>query len=203
MKPWTRPPNYIGANWHGWLVFLSRTRDSSLLENHNFEVALAALKQHAIQIVDALDEDNELSSVQVVSENHFACGWVEWIAIHLSSTSAIHFAELLEAKLENYPILSEMEYSQKQLEGYWETWKDCGHSEFIRELERAELIEEGACDEVELEASRQAFESLIPSGEYYDEEGYPKIRLAIANTKRNGLSESSCQFLNLQFEKAS
>ena len=197
MKPWTRPPNYIGSTWNGWLVFLSRNRDSSLLENHNFEVALATLKPLAVDV-----EAEDLSSVQAVRENHFLCGWIEWIAIHSSSAAAIEAAELLEAKLENYPLLSEMEYSDKQHEAYCEAWKSYGHREFIRELERSELIEEGACDWVDPQDSQQAFEALIPSGEYYSEDGSPNIRLAIERAKRDGLSDEVCRLLGLETEVA-
>lgn len=195
MKPWTRPPNYIGATWHGWIVFLSRNRDSSLLEKHNFETALATLKPLAIDVVE---DGEQLSGVQAVSENHWAVGWIEWIAIHESNTAAIQAAELLEAKLENYPILSEMEYSRKEWEAYCEAWHSWGHREFIQELERSGLIEEGACDDCAPESTRGAFELLIPNGELYDSEGSPNVRYSIERAKREGLSNEVCQLLGLE-----
>jgi len=196
MKHWTRPSNYMGASWNGWLVFLSRNRDSPLLENHNFETALAAVKPLA---VDVPDEDS--AGVLVVSENHWAVGWVEWIAIHESNTAAIAAAEAIESRLENYPILDEMAYCNREADAYCEAWVSWGHREFVRELERAELIQDDACDDCTPDATREAFELLIPSGEFHGGDGSPNIRYAIERAKRDGLPDEACALLGLETEK--
>ena len=60
--------------------------------------------------------------------------------------------------------------------------------EFIRELEKAKLIEEGALDETPSDAIWELYCALIPSGEYYDSEGL-NISYAINNAKRDGLPD--------------
>ena len=80
MKLWTRPDSYWGAEWHDFYVFLSQHRDSDSLTRSNFTCAL-----------DKLGESKSCQwgeTVQVVRENHWAVGWVEWIAIHKSDLSA-------------------------------------------------------------------------------------------------------------------
>lgn len=132
LPPWTRASNYIGTDWTGWLVFLSRHRDSGDLENSNFEAGLAIVKKVAsIQPVD----DDDSASVQVVSENHWAVGWVEWIAIHPSDLGAVKAAEEVLARLEGYPVLDDEDHSRREWDSAQEIWRNC-----YNERERAQII---------------------------------------------------------------
>lgn len=196
LQKWTRPSCYIGAEWYGWYVFLSQNRDSSLLEQSNFQCALESVKPLACDVAT----EDDASGVQVVRENHWACGWVEWIAIHESNKEAIAEAERLLESLEDYPVLDEMHWSQMEHNAYLEAWESFGHHDFIASLESFELIEKGACDECTKEATLEAFELLIPSGEYHSD-GAPNIGLAIQNAKRGGLNDEVCAILNLETEK--
>lgn len=128
---WTRPPNYIGKTWEGWFVFLDRNRDSQLLTSHNFETALRELE--TLSTDDAPDGD---ATVRAVSENHWACGWLEWIAIHESNAPALAKARELGKRLDDYPILDEESYSERESEAADEIWRGCYN---VRE--RAELLE--------------------------------------------------------------
>lgn len=128
-KPWIRPSSYLGATWEGWLVFLSRNRDSDLLTNHNFETAFAALDK-----VSADHPTEDTRTVQIVSENHWACGWVEWIAVHPSNADAVALANDLADALDDYPILDEYSFSDKQWEAMCESWAD------LSVRDRCELI---------------------------------------------------------------
>lgn len=126
MKPWTRPSNYIGARWHGWLMFLGRTRDSDCLEISNFECALARVKEASNRELSITDDTVEdCPSVHVVSENHWAVGWVEWIAIHPSDTGAVQEAEKIESELEDYPVLDESDFSEREMDEANRIWRDC------------------------------------------------------------------------------
>lgn len=44
MKLWAHPPNYLGASWDGWYVFLAQTRDSDCLTRSNFQRGFATLQ---------------------------------------------------------------------------------------------------------------------------------------------------------------
>lgn len=102
--------NYSGSLDHeNDFVLLSRTRDSILLDNLNFDVALELIKK--------VDSDN----VYVLSFNHWACGWIEHIFIK-PNTKAFMEAEKIEVVLSDYPILDDSEYYQQlfdQAEDYW------------------------------------------------------------------------------------
>lgn len=198
LSKWKRGECYIGAEWNGWLVGpVSIHRDSDLLTQSNWEVSLKAIQAHSR---DVEDNGESTEGVQVVTENHWAVGWVSWLAIHPSCVEAVAEAERIAEKLESYPVLDEMHWSELEFNDYCRNWQSFGHREFIQELERAELIEEGACDECAKEATREAFEALLPSGEYHDN-GAPNISYAIDRAKRGGLSDEVCELLGLEFAR--
>jgi len=130
LRNWTYPSSYFGPSWDGWKVFLTRTRDSGLLTNHNFETALARLK--ALPKVKGVGKDN----VRVVRDSHWACGWVEWIAIHPRNKAAIDLAEQLCQKLNGYPILDESRYGDKEHEAVCETWEQMSLKERASTLKK-------------------------------------------------------------------
>ena len=133
LKRWQRASNYIGATWEKWYVFLGRHRDSDCLTNSNFDQGLAAVK--AVANSELSCDDDEMASVQVVSENHWAVGWVEWIAIHESDTAALECADELMARLENYPVLNEEDFSERETNEANDIWAKCYNFK-----ERAEYI---------------------------------------------------------------
>lgn len=105
LKRWQLPPYYMGAEWPEYYVFLGRHRDSDNLDNSNFDCAL-----------DQLGGESE--TVQVVHESHWAVGWVEWIAIHESDDKALMLADDIKAKLEDYPVYDEDDYSRREWEDF-------------------------------------------------------------------------------------
>jgi hypothetical protein len=110
IKRWTLPDSYCGATWEDYFVFLGQSRDSSTLERSNFECGLEAL-------------GGECEGVIVVRENHWAVGWVEWIAIHKDNSEALEAADEMLCALSDYPILNESHFSELELseaENYWQ-----------------------------------------------------------------------------------
>jgi hypothetical protein len=93
LKRWTRPDCYIGATWEEFFVFLSQHRDSDCLTQSNFACGLEAIK--AVASKEPIPDEG--ATVHIVSENHWAVGWVEWIAIHESDTAALELADKLTA----------------------------------------------------------------------------------------------------------
>jgi hypothetical protein len=118
LKPYEKPSNYAGETWEGWLVFLGRHRDSDLLTNHNFDTALKQLQAVPQHIVEG-----ELS-VTAVQENHWAVGWVEWIAVHPTNAAAVSLANELAEHLDDYPILDEDGYSMLECEETCKAWEE-------------------------------------------------------------------------------
>lgn len=146
-------------------------------------------------------EHEEMPSVQTVRESHWAVGWVEWIAIHESNKLAIAEAEAMQEEMEGYPVLDETHWSEMEFAEYLEAWKDSGHSYFIKELERAELIENGALDDSTPDQTIKLFEALIPCGEYHFD-GVPNVDVAIQGAKQNGLPDAQCEALGLETAQA-
>ena len=112
LQRWQRPPNYAGESWPEWYVFLGQHRDSDCLTQSNFAQGLKEL-------------GGESETVRVVHEGHWAVGWVEWIGIHESDTTALAVAECLMAKLADYPILDEEDFGQREQADADVVWRDC------------------------------------------------------------------------------
>jgi len=105
LKKWTMPKYYYGEEWKEYYVFLGRNRDSDNLDNSNFEMGLKNL-------------GGESDTVIKVCESHWLCGWVEWIAINESDESALQLADEMKDNLNNYPVLNDEDYSEREYNDY-------------------------------------------------------------------------------------
>lgn len=124
LNRWKLPPNYMGAEWPEYYVFLGRNRDSDVLTVSNFYSGLQAI-------------GGETDTVVAVTENHWAVGWVEWIAIHESDTVALQKADAIMGRLEDYPVVDEEDFSEQEIEEANEIWTSC-----YNEKERIAYIRE-------------------------------------------------------------
>ena len=114
LKRWTLPEHYSGEQWPEYYVFLGQHRDSDLLTQSNFDCGLKAI-------------GGESDTVHIVREGHWAVGWIEWIAIHESDAAALKEADEIMAALEDYPVVDEMDFSEREFEAvleYWDGWRD-------------------------------------------------------------------------------
>ncbi len=109
MELWTMPSCYVGAVWPATYVFLGQNRDSDAITRSNFRVALKRL-------------GGESETVQVVRESHWACGWVEWIAIHQDDEKAVTLANEMLKSIEDYPVLDESDWSDLEYTEAMEFW---------------------------------------------------------------------------------
>lgn len=112
LKFWTVPENYFGDVYPATYVGLSRNRDSDDLTESNFATFLKEL-------------GGESETVQVIRESHWAVGWVEWIAIHQDDEKAVKRADELLAEIEAYPVLDEMDFSEREMESANYVWQNC------------------------------------------------------------------------------
>jgi hypothetical protein len=74
----------------------------------------------------------ESETVIVVRESHWAVGWVEWIAVHASDTRALEECDRLLARLENYPVLDEDDFSEREWNAAAEYWDAASPRERVR-----------------------------------------------------------------------
>ena len=123
LERWTRPDSFMAMD-SGWqytcecFVFLGRNRDSDLLTESNFECALQEL-------------GGESDTVKIVRESHWAVGWVEWIAIHESDSKALGSASDMIDSLNDYPILNENDFSEREWNAAQEYWQTLSLSERV------------------------------------------------------------------------
>jgi len=113
-----------------WLVVPTiHTRDSDTLEESNFATALALL-------------GGESKTVEVHRFGHWGPGWCEIILVAHGSPQA-EVAKNIERQLEQYPVLDDDDYGNREYEEYLETAESsvptCYSTDFTPE-ERARII---------------------------------------------------------------
>jgi hypothetical protein len=126
VKEWKHPDSYVGATWEGWYsAGFGQSRDSDALEASNFQSVYDELKplSNPNGITDG--GETEVTDIRIVRENHWAVGWVEWIAIHGSNTAALDAARKLCDRANDYPVLDEDDFSRREDEQCEQTWREC------------------------------------------------------------------------------
>jgi len=113
LKRWAMPSHYAGEVWPAYYGSgCGRSRDSDCLEESNFCTMLQLL-------------GGESDTVTVVRESHWAVGWVEWIAIHQDDAKALQIADEARARLADYPVLDEDDWSEREQETANQIWREC------------------------------------------------------------------------------
>lgn len=105
-----------------WLVLLTRSRDSDILTESNFAIALERL-------------GGESDDVEVFRFGHWACGWWEVIGVR-EGTGAEETAREIAEELEAFPILSEEDFSRREEEEAENVWRDFTSQERIQWLRK-------------------------------------------------------------------
>ena len=95
-----------------WCIVLSRTRDSDELAESNFACAHAAIR--------AIDADH----VDIHRFGHWACGWIEYLCVR-AGTAAYTEGERIAQKLDDYPVLNEDDWSEREQKTADTIWRDC------------------------------------------------------------------------------
>lgn len=108
-----------------WLVFpCSRTRDSGPLVESNFHSALKAL-------------GGEGEAVEVHRFGHWGPGWFELILFNPSHDDTVIEAADLIRGLDNYPVIDEMDYCEREHEEACEIWEHASLRDRIYYCQRA------------------------------------------------------------------
>lgn len=95
-----------------WIVVpCGQNRDSDSLSLSNFHIAVGML-------------GGESDTVEVHRFGHWGNGWFEIILVDPKSPQAIE-AHSIEEALENYPVLDEQDYCEREHEEAHEVWANC------------------------------------------------------------------------------
>lgn len=117
--------NFMGdvSEIKDWFIVLSKTRDSGILAQSNFTVALELL-------------GGESDTARVCRFGHWGVGWLELILVAPNS-EAYKKAEEIKESLAQYPVLDEEHYCGLESNADADTWRDCYNNRerlaFIRE----------------------------------------------------------------------
>ena len=102
-----------------WAIIYTHNRDSTLLDQSN-----------ATAIEEALEPFTEGDNPDVVPEHHdhWACGWIDGYSIRVYRrgriTKAFRAYHELAARLADYPVLNEEDYSRREYEATMENLPD-------------------------------------------------------------------------------
>jgi hypothetical protein len=124
---WRRPRDYGGFSPDGDYLIYSRHRDSSLLDNHNYETLYQMLDAAPFDdggfSPDGRDRPPPIATAYDWRARHWACGWVEYLMVPARAPAALWIAaaEILQA-LAAYPILDEDAYSEKEWMAAEKSW---------------------------------------------------------------------------------
>ena len=126
---WETPDSYGGFNPVGDIVVYSQNRDSSILEQSNYEQIFKHLKE----TIKGLDcpfvlnyERGEFDWVYDFRAGHWACGWVEYILVRKDAPQSVIDAAIeVIGSMEDYPVFDEMHYSEMQWDATETFWQEC------------------------------------------------------------------------------
>jgi hypothetical protein len=107
-----------------WLVSYGRHRDSDLLTQSNWHT-----------FIELLNELGKEDAYTIERENHWAVGWVEYILINPKCKEAIALAEDVQRRLNDYPVLNEDDWSERESDARHEYWcEHGGKQDFVRDI---------------------------------------------------------------------
>ncbi len=111
LRRWSRPPNYMGADYSEYYPACVLVRDSNLLEQSNFNAILTRL-------------GGESETVRVERATHWAFGWIETIYVHETDLEALHIADTALGDMAEYPVLDEDDFDRRAHEATLEMLRD-------------------------------------------------------------------------------
>jgi len=101
--------NFVGDIPNGYAI-ACRTRNSSILDNCNFDEILA-------------DLGGENEYITVIRHGHWLVGWIEYVIVSPDSPTQLldQCVDILRG-LANYPVYNEDKYGELQFEAVYEQW---------------------------------------------------------------------------------
>lgn len=129
---WIKPDHYAGFNPEGDYLIYSKTRDSSILENVNFDRILEELEK--------LENPEGDKKVYTFSASHWACGWIEYLLVDKNADESIlQSAGEIICGLSDYPVFDESAYSEAQYEAIHDYWEKLDLQERIDYCKKADV----------------------------------------------------------------
>mgnify|MGYP001572232116 CR=1 FL=1 len=117
-----------------WIIAAEINRDSRTLDRSNFRSM-----ERLLEAVDARErgEDDE-PAVAIERSSHWAVGWIDRLVVRPGSAAATE-AMRLHAKLDDYPVLDEEDWSELECDAAADFWQAASVSERIYWCKRYRL----------------------------------------------------------------
>jgi hypothetical protein len=147
-----------------WGIFYTRTRDSSLLEESNHAIIEKELEPFT---------KGKYPMIHSQHHGHWAVGWVEGFAVKVYTNKGkltkafLKVCELYQRK-DDYPVLDEEDYSERETEATWANVKD--QTRYVSKEFEIDVSEEELSGDVQTWLSENKPEELENSD---DQGGYP------------------------------
>jgi hypothetical protein len=128
LTSWKKSENYMGEEYPDYYVLpFGHTRDSTLLEEANFQAALKELG------------GENAPGVLVPRAGHWAVGWVEPLLVKKDVKKTVEKAEELVDRFEQYPVLDDDLYYRMEYEAGIANIKDAGYRYGLTEKEAVDV----------------------------------------------------------------
>lgn len=130
---WKTPANYGGFSPVGDYCILSRNRDSSLLDESNWDVACESLNA---EDHDSGEYDSR-PAVYTFRAGHWAFGWVEYLMVRPDAPEAtLQEAGEILCSLADYPVLSDDDWSRREYEAQCDAWRNASVRDRVEWIRR-------------------------------------------------------------------
>lgn len=126
LKQWHSGGDYGGTDYSYCYCVIQHNRDSDLLTESNWYTAEKLFKD---EFGGECSEEGE-ETWFIARFNHWACGWLEMLFVPIAGKpEIIEFANNMALRLEDYPILDDDDYYQRENDAIWDYWKSLSYTE--------------------------------------------------------------------------
>lgn len=170
MIKWTTPKDYAGYNPTDDYVLYMRHRDSSILDNSNFDCLCVHLKLISKNCpepnmrLDYYGDEIPSDWVYTWTTSCWAHGWREYLMVRGDAPELlVKEAEACFNAIDGYPIFNEDDYINRQDAAIWNYWEHIGTSERIHYCNESDVSIFAARRN---EIPSDVYDALLDSGEF-------------------------------------
>ena len=173
---WTQPDDYRGRTYEQYYRGPTRTRDSDPLTESNFNTSLEMLGG---ENRDGADERSEYYGDVIVEHwTHWGPGWVEQILVHYKAKDKIQILKDIKDRMENYPVLDEEDFSQREWDQYEEDYDNWARDAAITHISRKYYDKDS-----------ETFEEILDKSKVYEKDFKEAVLQNLTRTSGDGLDE--------------
>jgi len=136
---WKHPQHYFGFSPEGDYLIASKHRESTLLDQSNYRVAMRILSEVSANEAQECQGERDSQGYIVRPDwvydwraRHSMVGWVDYLMIRKDAPESVLIAAAeIASSLSDYPVLSEDDYINMQYEAIENHWENLSIKERI------------------------------------------------------------------------